>query len=88
VTRRTGVGMTVTVDPDVLEAIDAYIEQHAGLDRSQVVDEALRAWYMGVIHESLVRQHAAPRSVEEQNERAAWKRIRAAQVGPTEGRFP
>ncbi len=72
--------ITVTVDPDMLEEIDSYIQEHAGTDRSQVVDEALRCWYARVLHEALVRQHSAPRSPEELEERAAWKRIRAAQM--------
>ncbi|MDP2937281.1 MAG: ribbon-helix-helix domain-containing protein [Dehalococcoidia bacterium] len=72
--------ITVTVDPDMLEEVDTYIQEHAGTDRSQIVDEALRCWYAYVLHEALVRQHSAPKSPEEREERAVWKRIRAAQM--------
>lgn len=71
--------ITVTVDPDMLEEVDTYIQEHVGTDRSQIVDEALRYWYAQVLHEALVKQHAAPKSPGEMEERAAWKRIRAAQ---------
>ena len=71
--------ITVTVDADMLDEVDAFIREHEGADRSQVVGEALRCWYAGVLAEALERQHSAPKSAEEVEERAAWKRIRAAQ---------
>jgi Arc/MetJ-type ribon-helix-helix transcriptional regulator len=72
--------MTVTVDPDMLEEVDTYVQEHEGVDRSQIVDEALRLWYAKALHEALIRQHATPRSPEELEERTAWKRIRTAQM--------
>lgn len=72
--------ITVTVNPDLLEEVDTYVQEHAGTHRSQIVPEALRCWYAHVLHEALVRQHSAPKSPEEQEERAVWKRIRAAQM--------
>jgi hypothetical protein len=63
----------------MLDEVDAYIDEHEGLDRSQVVDEALRVWYERILQEALARQHAAPKSPEELEERATWKRIRTAQ---------
>jgi Arc/MetJ-type ribon-helix-helix transcriptional regulator len=78
--RRNRPRITVTVDPDMLDEVDAYIEEHEGVDRSEVVDEALRLWYARILEDALTRQHAAPKSPEELAERAAWKRIRAAQL--------
>ncbi len=78
--QRTRPRITVTVDPNMLEEVDAYVQEHEGTDRSQVVNEALRCWYAQLLHEALVTQHAAPKSPEELAERAAWKRIRAAQM--------
>ncbi|TAK37191.1 MAG: hypothetical protein EPO21_00145 [Chloroflexota bacterium] len=72
--------ITVTVDPQMLEEVDAYIREHAGADRSQIVDKALRCWYAQMLDEALAKQHAAPRSPEELEQRAAWKRIRTAQM--------
>lgn len=85
--QRTRPRITVTVDADMLEEIDAYVRAHEGTDRSQVVDEALRCWYASVLHEALERQHSASRSPEELEERAAWKRIRAAQAARREARY-
>jgi len=76
---RTRPRITITVDPDMLEEVDTYVQEHAGTDRSRVVHEALRCWYARVLHESLITQHSARKSTEELAERAAWKRIRAAQ---------
>ncbi len=78
--QRTRPRITITVDPDMLEQVDSYIEEHEGADRSRIVDEALRCWYTGVLHEALVKQHSAPKSPDELEERAAWKRIREAQM--------
>ncbi len=78
--RRTRPRITVTIDPDILEEVDTYIEEHSGTDRSQIVDEALRCWYAQTLHEALIRQHSAPKSPEELEQRLAWKRIRAEQA--------
>lgn len=72
--------ITITVDPAMLEEVDSYIQEHEGTDRSEIVNVALRCWYARLLHEALVRQHSAPKSPEELEERAAWKRIRAAQM--------
>ncbi len=72
--------ITVTMDPDMLEEIDTYVREHEGTGRSQIVDAALRCWYARMLHEALVSQHSFPKSPEEMEERAAWKRIRAAQM--------
>ncbi len=77
--RRTRPRITVTVDPDILDEVDAYIQEHVGTDRSRVVDAALRCWYTRMLHDALVRQHSAPRSTAELDERLAWKRIRMEQ---------
>ncbi len=78
--QRTKPRITVTIDPDMLEEVDTYIQEHTGTDRSQVVGEALRCWYSLVLHEALIRQHSAPKSVEELEEHEAWRRVRAAQI--------
>jgi Arc/MetJ-type ribon-helix-helix transcriptional regulator len=79
-TQRTKSRITVTIDPGMLEEIDRYVEEHGGTDRSKVVGEALQCWYARILNKALVRQHSAPKSAEELADRAAWKRIRAAQL--------
>lgn len=76
---RTRRRITVTVDPEMLEEIDTYIRDHAGMDRSRLVDEALRCWHDRTLHQAIMRQHSATKSAEEVEERLAWRRIRAAQ---------
>lgn len=78
-TQRTRRRITVTVDPAILGEVDSYIQEHDGTDRSHIVDEALRCWYARTLHEALVKQHSAPKSPEELEQRLAWKRIRAEQ---------
>ncbi len=72
--------ISVTVAPELLNAVDEYARGHAGTDRSKIVDEALRCWIAQKQREALHAQFTAQRSPEEEEERAAWKRIRAAQV--------
>ncbi|MBI4321106.1 MAG: hypothetical protein HY675_21665 [Chloroflexi bacterium] len=85
--QRTKPRITVTVDPDMLDEIDSFIRENAGTDRSGVLADALRCWYAQRLHEALVQQHAAPKSPEEIEERAAWKRIRAAQMPRSERKY-
>jgi hypothetical protein len=40
-TGRTRAKISVTVDPVLLKAVDAYVAEHVGQDRSKVVDVAL-----------------------------------------------
>ncbi len=40
------------MDPVLIRDVDAYVDSHVGLDRSKVVDDALRLW-------SAARQRAA-----------------------------
>jgi metal-responsive CopG/Arc/MetJ family transcriptional regulator len=77
---RTKPRVTITVDPDLLTAVDRYVEDHqeTGTDRSGVVDEALRLWCREQLRQALVAQYSAPRSEEELAEAADWARIREA----------
>ncbi len=79
-TRRPKPRVTVTVDPDLLSAIDRYIDEHqeTGINRSAVVNEALRLWFREQRRQALVEQYSAPRSEEELAEAADWANIRAA----------
>ncbi len=86
-TERNRPRITITVDPDMLDEIDTYVQEHKGADRSRVVDEALRCWYAQRLHEALVKQHSAPKSPEEMEERAAWRRIREAQAQRTDRKY-
>jgi hypothetical protein len=50
------VKISVSVDPKLLEVVDAYVEAHPALDRGRVFDEALALWY----HALLAEAHTVP----------------------------
>jgi len=74
--RRVKIG--ATVDPTILGAVDAFIRRHPDLDRSAVIDEALRLWWVHQQDREMEQQFAVPPSAAEGEERAAWRRIQDA----------
>jgi metal-responsive CopG/Arc/MetJ family transcriptional regulator len=77
-TRRAKI--SVTVDSRLLHAVDAYVEQREGLDRSKVIDQALLEWYAARQDEAMIEQYTDSTTPEESAEYAAWARIRDAAV--------
>jgi metal-responsive CopG/Arc/MetJ family transcriptional regulator len=77
-TERHRAKISVTVDPQLLKAVDAFVAEQEGWDRSKVIDEALRLWCAREQERAMEEQYAAPQSPEEQEERAAWREIQAA----------
>ncbi len=68
--------VSVTVDPDLLNAIDSFVREHDGLDRSKVIEQALTMW-TGVQQEAAIeRQFTQP--LEPEAERKAWHSVRRA----------
>ncbi|MBI3977558.1 MAG: hypothetical protein HY331_05160 [Chloroflexi bacterium] len=80
-TERRRAKVSVTVDPDLLRAVDEFVQHHSGSDRSKVFDEALALWYAQRQTAAMEEQFAAPRSAEELQELAAWRRIQSAAAG-------
>jgi hypothetical protein len=75
-TRR--VKVSVTVDPELLHQVDAFIVTHPTLDRSKIFDEALYLWYARQQQEAMEAQYAQEPTTEEAVEIAAWRRIQVA----------
>jgi hypothetical protein len=69
--------ITATLDPDLLAAVDAYVAEHPEMDRSAVIDEALRLWRARELERAMEAQFAEPDGVEPA-ERHAWDAIRRA----------
>ena len=69
--------ITATLDPDLLASVDAYVAAHPDLDRSAVIDEALRLWRARELELAMEAQFAAPDGVDP-TERQAWDRLRRA----------
>lgn len=70
--------ISVTVDRDLLRAVDSYVERHEGLDRSKVIDRALLAWYAARQDEAMIEQYTASSTEDQDAEYTAWTQIRDA----------
>jgi hypothetical protein len=69
--------VTATLDPDLLASVDAYVAVHPDLDRSAVIDEALRLWRAHQLELAMAAQFASPDGVDPA-ERHAWDQFRRA----------
>lgn len=74
--RRVKVG--ATLDPELVAAVDRYVVEHSDVDRSSVIDDALRLWYARQQERALERQLMSPRSAREEAEGRAWAAIRSS----------
>ena len=81
VRRRIKVG--ATLDPDLIAAVDAYVAGNPGMDRSAVIDDALRLWHERQQNAAMERQLRED-SARYDDEREGWRRIRDAAA---RGRF-
>ena len=75
--------MGATLDPELVAAVDAHVAQHAGLDRSAVIDEALRLWQEREQGAAMQRQIREDAEHYDDPERVAWRRIRDAAAART-----
>jgi len=71
--------VSVTVDPDLLGEVDAYVQDNQDADRSKVFDEALHCWVAYRQKMALREQFSSPRSPEEEEELRGWRQIQTAQ---------
>jgi metal-responsive CopG/Arc/MetJ family transcriptional regulator len=69
---------SATVDATLLEAVDRYVQDHDKMNRSMVIDDALRLWVARERERAIEAQFAAPQSAEERAERESWQAIRRA----------
>lgn len=74
---RARVKVSVTVNPELLRSVDAFVETHPGLDRSKIFDEAL-GLSARQQDRAMAEQYRATRTPEEEDEQAAWRRIQEA----------
>lgn len=74
--RRVKVG--ATLDPELIAAVDRYVDAHPDVERSTVIDDALRLWYASQQDLAMERQLLAPRSARERSDALAWRSIRRA----------
>ena len=77
VTQRRRPKLAATVDPVLLDTVDEYVEKTPGMDRSKVIDEALRLWRARLLEREIEEQHRADPGVDPQ-EWATWKSLQRA----------
>jgi metal-responsive CopG/Arc/MetJ family transcriptional regulator len=71
--------VSVTLDPELLGAVDAFVQSHPGQDRSKVIDQALQHWYERLQEIAMEAQYG-DQSKSELRESNAWRSIRRASV--------
>ena len=67
--------MSVSLDPGLLELVDAFLQDHAELDRSKVMDQALALWSAERQAEAMAAQYSDPVDNEQL---ASWRATRRA----------
>jgi hypothetical protein len=72
--------VSVTVQRGLLHAVDKYVSNHQGIDRSKVFDEALHDWYAKRQEEELFDFYSRPEQLtdEQAAEYAGWVATRRA----------
>jgi hypothetical protein len=70
--------LSTTVDKNLLDAVDRFVEQHGQTDRGKVIDDALRLWAAHERERATEAMYLAPKSTQEQEEYAAWRELRRA----------
>jgi Arc/MetJ-type ribon-helix-helix transcriptional regulator len=68
------VKVSVTLDPELLEAVDGFVQGHPGQDRSKVIDQALQQWYGRQQEIAMEAQYAQPEDAA--SEQTTWRAIR------------
>ena len=71
--------VSVTLNPELLGAVDAFVQSHPGQDRSKVIDQALHHWYARLQEIAMETQYGE-QSKSELREHNAWRSIRRAAV--------
>jgi hypothetical protein len=69
--------ISATLDLDLLASVDAYVAAHPELDRSAVINEALRLWRARELELAMEAQFAPPDGVDP-TEQQAWDQLRRA----------
>lgn len=72
---RKRVKVGATLDPGLVSAVDAYVTENPGMDRSAVIDDALRLWHERQQERAMERQLREDAS-RYGAERVDWQRVR------------
>ena len=84
--RMARVKVSVTLDPELLGAVDGFVQSHPGQDRSKVIDQALHQWYSQRQEGEMEVQYSHG-DESTGSDRKAWRPLRRAaasrRLGPT-----
>ena len=69
--------VSITVDPALLKAVDLYVQRHADMDRSKVMESALQSWYKVRQDKAMIEQFSDPSPTDER-ELHDWQHVRQA----------
>ena len=75
---RRRVKISATLDPELVDALDAYVTQHPEADRSGVLDEALTLWLAAQQDRAMAEQFAGDGAPED--ERQVWRSMQRQAV--------
>ncbi|HEY9288393.1 MAG TPA: hypothetical protein VIT43_10265, partial [Candidatus Dormibacteraeota bacterium] len=69
--------VSISLDPALLAAVDAYVQKQPDVDRSKVMESALQNWVAGRQNEAMREQFSAADETPD-GERRSWRAIRRA----------
>ncbi len=69
--------ISVSVDPELMHAVDAYVVAHKGADRSKIIDQALGYW-TAAQQDAAMEAQFADSAEPSQTELESWRSIRRA----------
>jgi Arc/MetJ-type ribon-helix-helix transcriptional regulator len=81
--RRSRVKVGATLDPELVDAVDDFVARHDGVDRSAVIDDALRLWCERQQDLATERQIREDKGRVSADERAGWRSIQAGAAART-----
>ena len=76
ISRMNRIKVSVTLDPELLGAVDGFVQSHPGQDRSKVIDQALQHWYAQQQDTAMEAQYARAETDVIGPEQKAWRAIR------------
>jgi Arc/MetJ-type ribon-helix-helix transcriptional regulator len=80
---RRRVKISATLDPDLLRAVDRFVQASPHYTRSRAIEDALQLWWKQELDRQMAAQYEAPSSDAERDELADWRHIRRAAAART-----
>ena len=75
---RRRVKISATLDPNLLQAVDLFVQESPHYSRSRVIEDALQLWWKQQLEKQMEAQYAVQSSGTIPDEWADWLHIRRA----------